>query len=269
MKAFVSLLAFAGAAFAEATYDVFEYEHKEDGRIYKHDICPKNPLRYKHSDIACGAPKNWYPYKGDWSGWTSHPMCIDGQPFDDPTAKLMTFCSFSDTKFAEGRGIVAFTTPAIAGIIRQMHAFSDPDLIKGQNDLISGPFSPPPYIAHLFPNKGIGLIANRTLERGERIMQETPSLIYNRAVYGMLQEHDRIPMHWHLVNLLPAHTRIELLALHKHHGGDEIDDLMRTNAFGAYYTEGESHNNVFPRISRFNHDCRPKYRLTIDLLRLS
>jgi len=71
-------------------------------------------------------------------------------------------------------------------------------------------------------------------------------------------ERNRIPMHWTAMYRLPEVTRDELLALHKHHGGDEVDDIMRTNAFGAFYTDNDLHNNVLPRISRFNHDCRPK-----------
>jgi hypothetical protein len=261
MKLLASFFALSGAAAAQ---NIFEYDAKEDGPNYRHDVTPINPFRYRPSDVMCHAPKSMYPYKGDWTGWTTHPMCLDGLPWDNPTAKPTKFCIFSDNKFAEGRGIAILTTPTIAAVIRQMAAFSNPEMIAGQNDLIAGPFSPPPYVSHLFPDRGIGLIANRTLERGERIMQETPSFIYNRAIYGMVPEHDRIPMHWNLAYQLPAHTRDELLALHKHHGGDEIDDLMRTNAFGAYYTDGESHNNVFPRISRFNHDCRPKYDARID-----
>lgn len=256
MKATLTLLALAGAAVASV--NIFDYGSKEDGKNYRHDISPRHPFLWKHSDLACRAPESWYPYQGDWAGWTSHPMCVDGVDAEDPIAKPTIFCAWADKNFAEGRGIVILTTPTIATEIRSLRAFTNPEIIKGQNDLLAGPFSPPPYVAHLFPNKGIGLIANRTLERGERIMQETPSLIYNREIYRLLDERERIAFHWHLVYLLPEDTRNELLGLHKHHGGDEIDDLMRTNAFGAYYDGEVSHNNVFPRVSRFNHDCRPK-----------
>jgi hypothetical protein len=94
------------------------------------------------------------------------------------------------------------------------------------------------------------MIANRTIFRGERIMQETPTFVYNRNLFHLFNDEDRIPLHWHAAYQLPVETRDELLALHKHHGGDEVDDLMRTNAFGAYYGEPYVlHNNVLPRIS--------------------
>jgi hypothetical protein len=184
-------------------------------------------------------------------------MCIDVVP-PKPGAVKEPYCIFTDSKFADGRGISFFTSKKIMDATLTDTPWTDPDLIKGMNDLINPPWGPPPYESRWFPGKGIGLVANRTIVRGERIMQETPSYVYNRDIFTMIDEENRLPMQWHAAFQLPKHTRDELLALHKHHGGDEIDDLMRTNAFGAYYGDDELHNNILPRISRFNHDCRPK-----------
>jgi hypothetical protein len=222
------------------------------------DICPTTELIVLPNIEQCGAPA-WYPLQGDYAPWTQRPMCVRA------TGQLLggksdgdTYCIFSKKDFAEGRGVSMVTTTSMAKLIAQLPAFTKPETIKSMNDLIDGPFGPPPYEARRFPVKGIGMVANRTIVRGDRILQETVTWLYHRSTFMAISEKDRIPLSWHGIYALPEEARDELLALHAHHGGDQIDDIMRTNAFGAYYTNDELHNNVLPRISRFNHDCRPK-----------
>jgi hypothetical protein len=172
--------------------------------------------------------------------------------------KKNTYCSFVSRTFAEGRGIAILTTVANSEVITSFAAFTDPDSIAGMNDLIEGEFGPPAFFQKYMPGKGFGTIANRTIYRGERILQETPSMVYDRSTFEELDDEDRVPMHWNMVYQLPEETRVELLALHVQRVGDHVDDIMRTNAFGALYSEDDLHNNMLPRISRHNHDCRPK-----------
>jgi hypothetical protein len=258
LLALLSLTSLISAADA----DTYRPHDKEDGPGHASDMCAlSSPLLDRESLRMCAAPKGWYPLPGDdFAPWSYRPWCVDppGLSLNAPPDRDQRFCLYFSSTFAEGRGIGIFSSPRVARELLKNDAFAKPDSIAGMNDLVTGPFSPPPYEPRVFPGKGIGLVANRTLYRGERIMQETPSWVYDRGVFGGIPEHVRIPMHWHGVFRLPEDTRDEILALHKHHGGDEIDDVMRTNAFGAYYTEEDLHNNVLPRISRFNHDCRPK-----------
>ncbi|KAF2430477.1 SET domain-containing protein [Tothia fuscella] len=218
-------------------------------------------MLYSHLGV-CGAPANWFsPEIDDYSPWTSKPQCLKS---DGPDLNG-TYCIFSKKDFAEGRGITVVTTWALANEMAQKAAFAQPETIAGMNDLVNPPWGPPPYDKRILPGRGFGMIANRTIFRGERIMQETPSFVYNRDLFSSYEDEDRIPLHWHAAYQLPEHTRIELLELHKQHGGDEVDDLMRTNAFGAYYGDPWIlHNNVLPRISRFNHDCRPNAHYYFD-----
>lgn len=205
-------------------------------------------ILYGHLGV-CGAPSNLkFLEEEDYAPWTTKPQCFLSQNSADGVHEH--YCIFTKKDFAEGRGITMITTPAIAAHVAKEPAFTNPDSIKGINDLVNPPWGPPPYEMKSLPGRGFGMIANRTIFRGERLMQETPSFVYNRNLYTLFDDQDRIPLHWHGAHLLPEETRKELLALHKFHGGDEIDDLMRTNAFGAYYGERfQLHNNMLPRIS--------------------
>lgn len=210
-------------------------------------------ILYGHLGV-CGAPSNLkFLDEEDFAPWTSKPQCFFSEIASDGLNEH--YCIYANKNFAEGRGITLITTPTIAAAVAKEPAFTDPDSIKGMNDLVNPPWGPPAYEMKALPGRGFGMIANRTIFRGERLMQETPTFVYNRNLYDLFDDEDRIPLHWHGAYLLPDHTRDELLALHKHHGGDEVDDLMRTNAFGAYYGEPYVlHNNVLPRIS-----VRPRF----------
>jgi hypothetical protein len=203
---------------------------------------------YGHLGV-CGSSRNLFvPDGDDYAPWTFKPQCI--QRSDLGSGMESKFCVYTKQDFSEGRGITLFTTEALAAELATKPAFAKPESIAGINNLVDPPWGPPPYDKKTLPGRGFGMIANRTIFRGERIMQETPTLVYNRDIFGLFGDEDRIPLQWHGAYQLPIETRDELLALHKQHGGDEIDDLMRTNAFGAYYGDPYVlHNNVLPRIS--------------------
>jgi hypothetical protein len=211
-------------------------------------LSPLSEFLYSHLGV-CGAPPHLYLNpSNDYAPWSFKPQCMRGPDLGPGTDNK--YCIFTSQEFSEGRGITLFTTEALAAEIASKPAFAKPETIKGINNLVDPPWGPPPYDKKTLPGRGFGMIANRTIFRGERIMQETPSLVYNRDIFTTFGDEDRYPLQWHGVYQLPIETREELLNLHKQHGGDEIDDVMRTNAFGAYYGDPYVlHNNVLPRIS--------------------
>jgi hypothetical protein len=252
------------------------------------EVClsPLAVFLYSHLGVCGVSPNVFLPSvegwdQGNYAPWTSRPQCL--RPVVPSGDHNSTICSFVSKDFSEGRGIAVITTVALAAEMALKPAFAQPDTIKGINDLVNPPWGPPPYDKRVLPGRGFGMIANRTIFRGERIMQETPSFVYDRDIFEQYTDEDRIPLQWHAAYGLPEHTRTELMDLHKQHGGDEIDDIMRTNAFGAYYGDPwVLHNNVLPRISvsltfqwqessrdadmpkRFNHDCRPNAHYYFD-----
>jgi hypothetical protein len=219
---------------------------------------PNTPLAYPHSSQACSAPKSWFAWDYDqpWNEhWSVKPMCVVAK--DAPTrSKENTYCTFVSETFFNGRGIAIFTSVDHAEVFTALKAFTDPESMEGSTDIPN--LVAPGLERKYFPGKGWGMLANRTIFRGERIMQEPVTLVYDRLMYTNVDDADRVPMGWHMVYQLPEEARESLMTLHVQDYGDQLDDVMRTNAFGAVYKESDLHNNVFPGISRHNHDCRPK-----------
>jgi hypothetical protein len=219
------------------------------------------------ADALCAAPKNWYPWEGDYDEiWTQRPMCVDSIYTTSIDADS-TFCTFVNRKFADGRGVALFTTIHMAEVIASQEVFQNDSVIKGLNDLEGGPFSPPSYERKYVIGKGVGLVANRTIVRGERIIQESLPLVYSREVMVNVPAEDRVPMHYHMVYSLPEKTRNELLGLATQEKGDIVDDVIHTNAFGFYFDQELLHYILFTRMSRFNHDCRPNSQYFFDSTR--
>jgi hypothetical protein len=228
-------------------------------------ICASSPVTLPPADAVCAAPKRWYPWRGEYPEiWTQRPWCVDSAyatEYDPQT----TYCTFVNRNFADGRGIAMFVSVHSADIISEQEIFDDDSSIKGFNDLEHGPFSPPAYEQKHVPGKGVGLVATRTIVRGERIMQESLPIVYGRDTMVNVWPEDRLPMHFHMLYSLPEKTRDELLGLATQDRGDIVDDVIRTNAFGFFFQEEFMHYLLFTRISRFNHDCRPNSQYFFDM----
>ena len=228
-------------------------------------ICAISPVALPSADAVCAAPKDWYPWVGEYpTAWTQRPWCVDSA-YATEYNPYTTYCTFVNRDFADGRGIALFVSVDSAEFISGQLVFTDDSHIRGFNDLEHGPFSPPPYEQKYVPGKGVGLVASRAIVRGERIMQESLPIVYGRDVMVNVWPRDRLPMHFHMVYSLPEKTRDELLGLATQDKGDIVDDVIRTNSFGFYF-EGEMLSYIlFTRISRFNHDCRPNSQYFFDM----
>jgi hypothetical protein len=88
--------------------------------------------------------------------WTIAPTCLPNTTDDEK------YCVFASESFWGGRGITIFTKPSIAKEVGQLPAFTKPTnntSSLSEND----PRDPPFYIAAI-PGRGMGLIANHTIE---------------------------------------------------------------------------------------------------------
>jgi hypothetical protein len=227
--------------------------------------CASSPVVLPTAERVCAAPKNWYAWVGDYpTVWTQRPWCVDSVYATEYSAHT-TYCTFVNRDFADGRGIAMFVSVHSAEHISGQEVFTNDSHIRGFNDLESGPFSPPAYEQRYVPGKGVGLVARRAIVRGERIMQESLPIVYDRDSMVNVYPEDRLPMHFHMVYSLPDNTRDELLGLATQGNGDVVDDAIRTNAFGFYFEEELLSYILFTRISRFNHDCRPNSQYFFDM----
>lgn len=145
-------------------------------------------------------------------------------------------------------GVVLATTAENARIVREV-ADAYP-VVDG-----SGSEESSFYEAEI-PGKGIGLIANRTIRRGEHIMAYTPTLMSQLLLHNTIPDRSRDKLYDNAVQKLPAARRRAFLNMI----GATISEKLDKNCFrmgvGGDPEEG-SHFGCFPEVARFNHDCRP------------
>jgi hypothetical protein len=176
--------------------------------------------------------------------WTFWPECFSNENTTNP------YCVFSHQEFANGRGIFIVTTSEKAYELLKKPAFSDPDILERINQHAN-----PPFVQHEFPGKGRGLVANKTLNRGDQIFASTPLLISNPDAYELVNE-ERLALSHRGVETLPEKSQELFWALLDHFKGDPVDDRINTNAFEVEINNHMQHA-VFPEIAMLNHDCRP------------
>ncbi|KAF2193906.1 SET domain-containing protein [Zopfia rhizophila CBS 207.26] len=195
-------------------------------------------------------PISLHPRSADFP-WTFWPECYSNENTTEP------LCAFSQHSFAGGRGVSMVTTSSDAYAMLKMPAFSDPSILTLVND-----YDNPPYEEHDFPGKGRGLVANKTLHRGDEIFASTPLLVMNPDAYELSTE-ERLKLAHRAVENLPEDTKAMFWKLLDHFKGDPVDDRINTNAFEVEI-DGQTRHVVFPEIARLNHDCRPNAAYFFD-----
>ncbi|RYC60078.1 hypothetical protein CHU98_g6128 [Xylaria longipes] len=110
------------------------------------------------------------------------------------------------------------------------------------------------------PGKGKGLIATRTIRRGERIMAARPALLVHRDAFRELRLEDMYYLMDMAIDKLPKPRRESYLAQAGTMGGHKLTDILFTNSFQILVGDSDEgfHYGNFPEVSLLNHDCRPK-----------
>ncbi|KAF8854581.1 SET domain-containing protein [Acephala macrosclerotiorum] len=182
--------------------------------------------------------------------WTIHPTCIA-----NTTTK---FCVYTSQLFYSNRGITILTTPSTARVLSRLPAFNikTPHL----SSLSENDNRDPPFIVAPIPGRGMGLIANRTIERGDLIKSHPAIAIFHNDAVS--KDNALYPTHYspllHLaIDQLPPATRSLFLAMAAHNETEEpYIERIYTNTFGEDFN-GQEHSIVIPETARLNHDCRP------------
>ncbi|RYP93283.1 hypothetical protein DL770_000572 [Monosporascus sp. CRB-9-2] len=159
-------------------------------------------------------------------------------------------CIFSNAEV--GGGIVLVTSQRNADIVSSFPTVLDADAA-----------SPPPFYAADIPGKGVGLIANRTIRRGELIMMRPATMMVQVAAHHGLDPENRDMLYKRALSRLPKRAQYSFMS----QMGRDISEKIDMNAFQVYVdarNESGSHLSSYPEVSRFNHDCRPNvhYRIT-------
>ncbi|KAK3323178.1 hypothetical protein B0T19DRAFT_492048 [Cercophora scortea] len=176
------------------------------------------------------------PYTSRWQG---------------PHGCVGEFCLFANPGFANGRGIVAITTEQN---IENLKAKEKKTTIAPAH-----PKTNPSFTITKIKNKGLGLVANTTLHRGDAIMTQTPAILVHRNFLERLPPSKQHALLDAAIARLPSPLRTAFLAQMGHIEGHKITAILATNAFQMNLGGGSDghHYGNFPEVSRFNHDCRP------------
>lgn len=225
-------------------------------------FCVWSPLQSRRDDIYCQARPGW----SDKAQRTSHakpstpPAATrNASVWDGPSHCIGRFCVFANKQFA--KGIVLVTTVENAKRVARLEP-----MVSGGGAGEQTSHSPPgpPFHTADIPGKGVGVVADRVIRRGETIMAEPPTMLVHRdvlltdalAAAGDDQPPDRVL--GLAVQKLPAPRRRALMR----QMGSGISDILLTNTFqvdvGGDETGAGFHLGNYPEVSRFNHDCRPK-----------
>ncbi|OLN98038.1 SET domain-containing protein 5-like protein 3 [Colletotrichum chlorophyti] len=172
------------------------------------------------------------------------------------------YCAYSRPSFANGRGVVLISTPYNAEEASHLSAFGR-DSIEGEGDSRL-------FRVEEMPGKGLGLVANKLIRRGQRIMAHPPAVVIHRRFIDDVDLDGQYRMLDVAVSNLPDATREAFMAQmgqsqgHKS-TGHRIHDIMHTNSFelGLGIRDGHHFGN-YPEVSRYNHDCRPNVAFYIN-----
>ncbi|KAJ0159974.1 SET domain-containing protein 5 [Colletotrichum tanaceti] len=191
--------------------------------------------------------------KGSWrwdEGWRGPHSCV------------VPFCAYSRPSFAGGRGIVLVSTSHNAEEASRLPAFS--------NESVAGDGDGELFRVVEVPGKGLGLVANQPIRRGQRIMAHPPAVVVHRRFIDVVDLEGQHRLLDDAVAQLPDDTRrafMEQVGQSAEHAspGHKIHDIMHTNSFELSLGIRDGHHfGNYPEVSRFNHDCRPNVAFYID-----
>lgn len=144
-------------------------------------------------------------------------------------------------------------------------AFTSPPLFDpaaNPNDERDIPFEVKPI-----PVKGLGMIATRTIEKGDLIKAHPAiGIFHNDAVDRSSENYAThlAPLVHLSVEQLPSPSREKFMAMAAHNESEEpVIEKIYTNTFGEDFG-GEEHSIVIPETARLNHDCRPNAMYYFD-----
>ncbi|KAI0122061.1 SET domain-containing protein [Daldinia grandis] len=158
-------------------------------------------------------------------------------------------CIFSNDHI--GDGIVLVTSKKNAEVITNFP-------ITTHDSATALPF----HVAEV-PGKGVGIVADRKIRKGETILIRSPTMMVQAGPHVEMESGARDILYDLAVGKLPTRDR----GLFMGQMGKDVYNKIETNCFQMYIDgahDSGSHLGCYPEISRFNHDCRPNVHYRIS-----
>jgi hypothetical protein len=171
--------------------------------------------------------------------WTRKPSCSQ-------THSNQQYCTFTDSKLSNGRGVSIVTTPDIASQISDLAIFRESSQSSPRGSSISQP-----YIAQNIPGKGVGLVATRTLFTGDMIFAYPPASIHHNGIFQSMPMREREFIVRDSINRLPSETRKLWWNLDWQGSRDDLaEDIINTNSFKVFLGKNRTlHSMMSPEMS--------------------
>ncbi len=180
----------------------------------------------------------------------SYPACTPAQrplQLDGPHTCVGDVCVYADQRFRGGLAM-AVTHDNARRVAEMPVAAAVYERTAVQ---------PPPFIEVHVPGKGVGLVANTTIRKGDAVMVLTPTLLLDLETHSALEPAARRGLYTAVMQRLPAAARRAFMR----QMGADVYEKAETNCFRLFLdsqAESTGHLGCFPAAARLNHDCRPK-----------
>ncbi|PMD39279.1 SET domain-containing protein [Hyaloscypha variabilis F] len=193
--------------------------------------------------------------------WTHKVRCMETP--DDEYGKPQTFCLYTRAASGSRRECSIVTTPALAEKLALDERTGEEKqsagkTTEGLNSTL------PAFEIRAIKGRGVGTFATSNIEVGQVIFTDSPIFITLRDALDLLPRTERQEMQWRGVLQLSVDGRRVFRNLSKSRGGDEIDDILQTNALGLSLGGTKGYLALMPQVARINHACRPNTYYRFD-----
>ncbi|KAK3324824.1 hypothetical protein B0T19DRAFT_239487 [Cercophora scortea] len=200
--------------------------------------------------------------------WTFPPKCPGLQTDNSTGSKL--HCIFTSAEFRNGHGLSLITSTTTASNLVGLDAFDDrPTPQAAERRAAWGPA----YEVVEIGGKGKGLVASRTIRRGEIILVDFPAILIATSFLADTKPHHRRRLIKQAISQLPEETRRRFYALSRGPEKYEVDAIVGVNSNSVMLGDNDLHVGVFTEAARINHGCQPnaayrfsQRRLTMEIV---
>ena len=178
--------------------------------------------------------------------WT-HPVPCMGTP-DDEYGKPQTFCLYTRAASGSRRQCSIVTTPTLAQkLALEERTGEDNQGSKASNKAPNSTI--PAFEIRAIKGRGVGTFAASNIEAGQVIFTDSPIFITLRDALDLLPRLERQEMQWRGVLQLSADAQRVFRNLSRSRGGDEIDDILQTNALGLSLGGKQGYLALMPQVA--------------------
>ena len=186
------------------------------------------------------------------ASWSYVPQCSEATGQDDNE-----ICVYTNTKFANGRGVSIITIPPIAERFAALQSFQEPAALDGL--LLTGNVRVTPKTSL----KGRTATAKHNLQSMDMVAANVPILVESLES-NVLSWREREELLRVAIKQLPTATQRLLVGLtSKYEPELLISGYIDSHGGFPVNIAGYNHSALFPELSYFNHACTPKSVLEI------